>query len=155
MLYPRSGMGQECCGQGFSSRLRDGPAGFSHQKTAWNPARRARATSCFFHSQSISVLFFYYCPCWGPNLTPLGQQMKCGFMQKSAWLHFSASRARALGPSTASSCLQGPGILVCLTGPLSPFHCEFHGSQVVPGLDSFLSDLAVNIDVWLGPRLSR
>lgn len=46
--------------------------------------------------------------------------------------------------------------------PLSPFHCEFHSSQVVPGLDSFLSDLAVNIDVgwgltkavsWLTPNM--
>lgn len=64
--------------------------------------------------------------------------MKRGFMQKSSRLHFSASTARALGSSTASSCLQG---LVCLAGPLSPFHCEFPGSQVVLGLDSFLSDL--------------
>lgn len=103
----------------------------------------------------LFFVFFNYCSCWGSTLTPLGQKMKCGFMQKSAWLYFSASTARALDSSTASSCLQGPGSLVCLTGPLSPFHCEFHGSQVVPGLDSFLSDLAVNIDAWLGPRLSR
>lgn len=48
----------------------------------------------------------------------------------------------------------GPGVLVCFPGPLSPFHCEFHGGQVVPALDWFLSDLAVNTDVWLGPHQS-
>lgn len=68
-------------------------------------------------------------------------------MQKSSQLHFSGFK-HGLFLSA------GPGILVCLPGPLSPFHYEFHGSQVVPALDWFLSDLAVNIDVWLGPRQS-
>lgn len=75
-------------------------------------------------------------------------------MQKSSQLHFSVSIARALGSSTASYSLQGLAVLVCFPGPLSPFHCEFHGGQVVPALDWFLSDLAVNTDVWLGPHQS-
>lgn len=56
---------------------------------------------CLLLRTARGSLVFYSCPCWDLSQTPVGQQMKCGSMQKSSWLHFSVSMSRALCSSSA------------------------------------------------------
>lgn len=111
--------GPEVCRHGFSSGLRDGLNWFSHQKASLNPSLGKGTTLC---SSLEPVGLWFSMNAYAEVCA--SQRMKCGFMQKSSWLHSSVRMSRTLGLSSALTVYTALTSWSTSSGLLFSFHCE-------------------------------